>query len=173
MTYNSATQTPVLVEILNKWKNHVGKKPAKSTPSIFPSAADDSDSDFPEYIGRLTKLKELPSPDGELVNAIAGPSLAIPSCSNDPQVEAIKRTEPIIIDIGGKASKFYARQMLTMLTVDSDPPTPPPTQHHTASPGFGVVGNLNTSFSGSFHVDESLKSLDPWGENVATHIWDF
>jgi hypothetical protein len=118
-------------------------------------------------------LKELPSPDGELVNAIAGPSLAIPSRSNDPQVEATKKSEPNIIDIDGKASQFYARQMLTMLIVDSDPPTPPPTQHHMASPGFGVVRNLNTSFSGSFHIDESLKSLDPWGENVANHVWDF
>jgi len=63
--------------------------------------------------------------------------------------------------------------MLTLLIIDSDPSTPPPTQHHTVSPGFGVVGNLNVSFSGSFHVDESLKSLDPWGENVANHVWDF
>ena len=138
LIYNSATRTPVPIEILKKWEKRVGKKPAKSTPSIFPSAPDDSDSDFPEYIGHLTKLKELPSPDGELVNAIAGPSPAIPSRSNDPQVEATKKSEPNIIDIGSKASKFYARQRLTMLIVDSDSLTPPPTQHHTASPGFAV-----------------------------------
>jgi len=117
-------------------------------------------------------LKELLTPDGELVNAIAGPSLAVPSRSNDPQV-AVKESDPNIIDIDGKPSEFYARQMLKLLIVDSDPPTPSPTQHHMASPGFGGVSNLNMSFSGSFHVDESLKSLDPWGENVANHVWDF
>ena len=172
LIYNSATRTPVPVEILKKWKKRVGKKPAKSTPSIFPSAVDDSDSDFPEYIGHVPKLKESPSLDGELVNAIAGPSLAVPSHSNDPQL-AVKESDPNIIEIGGKPSNFYAMQMLKLLIVDSDPPTPPPTQHHTASPGFGGVSNLNASFSGSFHVDESLKSLDPWGENVANHVWDF
>jgi len=104
--YNSATRTPVPLEILQKWKKRVGKKPAQSTPLIFPSAPDDSDSDFPEYIGHLTKLKELPLPDGELVNAIAGPSLPIPSSSNDPQVEATTKSEPNIIEIGGKVSKF-------------------------------------------------------------------
>lgn len=108
LNINSATRTPVPVEILKNWKKRVGKKPEKSTPSIFPSVADDSDSDFPEYI---IKLKELPSPDGELVNAIAGPSLAVASRSNDPQV-AIKECDPEIINIGGKLSKFDARQML-------------------------------------------------------------
>ena len=153
-------------------EKRVGKKPAKSTPSIFPSAVDDSDSDFPEYIGHVPKLKESPSLDGELVNAIAGPSLAVPSCSNDPQL-AVKESDLNIIEIGSKPSNFYAMQMLKLLIVDSDPLTPPPTQHHTASPGFGGVSNLNALFSGSFHVDESLKSLDPWGENVANHVWDF
>jgi len=126
LIYNSATRTPIPIEILKKWKKHVGKKPAKSTLSIFPSVADDSDSDFPEYIGCVSKLKELPSPDGELVNAIAGPSLAVPSHSNDPQV-AVKESDPNIIDIDGKPSKFYARRMLKLMIVDSDPPTPSPT----------------------------------------------
>ena len=169
LIYNSATRTPVPVEILKKWKKHIGKKLAKSTLSIFPSAVNDSNSDFPEYIGHVPKLKESPSLDGELVNAIAGPSLAVPSCSNNPQL-AVKESDPNIIEIGGKPSNFYAMQMLKLLIVDSDPPT---TQHHTASPGFGGVSNLNVSFSGSFHVNKSLKSLDPWGENVANHVWDF
>ena len=169
LIYNSATWTPIPIEILKKWKKRIGKKLAKSTPSIFPSAVDDSDSNFPEYIGHVPKLKESLSLDGELVNVIASPSLAVPSHSNDPQL-AVKESNSNIIEIGSKPSNFYAMQMLKLLIVDSDPP---PTQHHMASPGFGGVSNLNALFSGSFHADESLKSLDPWGENVANHIWDF
>jgi len=115
-------------------------------------------------------LGELTSAHRETINAVAGPSTAVSKRSGSPQVEDIKKPELNIIDIGGKPFKLYVRKALKLLILDSDPPTPPPTQPHTT---FGAVGNRNMSFSGSFHVDESLKSLDPWGENVPNHVWDF
>ena len=62
---------------------------------------------------------------------------------------------------------------LKRLITDSDSPAPSPRQARTASPTLGVIENLNTSFSGSFYVDESLKALDPWKGNVAAGSWDF
>lgn len=58
------------------------------------------------------------------------------------------------------------------LIVDLDSPSPSPTRGCTASPA-GVVENLNTPFSGSFHVDESLKALNPWEANTPNEVWDF
>ena len=33
--------------------------------------------------------------------------------------------------------------------------------------------NLNTSFSGSFYVDESLKALNPWDSGAVNEAWEF
>ena len=60
-----------------------------------------------------------------------------------------------------------------MLLVDLDSPSPSPGHGCTASPTAGAVENLNTSFSGSFHVDESLKALNPWEANTPKEVWDF
>ena len=81
----------------------------KSTPCIFPSAANDSDSDFPEYIAALPGLTYLPPAGlagGRSANAIASPS------TMGPQVEPIKTPEAEIIDIFGRHYRFYATKIV-------------------------------------------------------------
>jgi hypothetical protein len=68
----------------------------------LPSAGDDSDSDFPEYIGHHAHGKDLPSVHGEMLDAVAGPSQALPKRSYGPQLATIKNPEPDVIDIQGK-----------------------------------------------------------------------
>ena len=51
--------------------------------------------------------------------------------------------------------------------------SPSPTQRRTASPTIGAIENLNTSFSGSFYVDESLKDLNPWDASAVNEAWEF
>jgi hypothetical protein len=35
------------------------------------------------------------------------------------------------------------------------------------------MDNLNSSFSGSFYVDESLKALNPWDARAVNEAWEF
>ncbi len=81
----------------------------KSTPCRFPSAANDSDSDFPEYITALPRSTYLPPAGlagGRSANAVAGPS------TTGPQVESIERPEAEIIDIIGRHFRFYATKIV-------------------------------------------------------------
>jgi len=70
-------------------------------------------------------------------------------------------------------SNFIGINCLKRLIMDLDFPSPSPRRGCTASPTTGVVENLNTSFLGSFHVDESLKALNPWEANTSNEVWDF
>jgi hypothetical protein len=38
---------------------------------------------------------------------------------------------------------------------------------------MGTIENLNTSFSESFYVDESLKALNPWDASAVNEAWEF
>ena len=48
-----------------------------------------------------------------------------------------------------------------------------PRQGRIESPTVGMIENLNTSFSGSFYVDESLKALNPWDASGVNEAWEF
>lgn len=63
-------------------------------------------------------------------------------------------------------------EWLNKLISDSES-APSARQGRTASPTAGAVENLNTSFSGSFYVDESLKALNPWAAGAADEAWEF
>jgi hypothetical protein len=60
-----------------------------------------------------------------------------------------------------------------ILLPDSESVPSPTRQRRTASPTMGTIENLNTSFSESFYVDESLKALNPWDASAVNEAWEF
>lgn len=173
---HSATRVPIPSELLNKWQKHVGKKGAKSTlyKSWSPSPINDSDSDFPP-LGPITPLityttwSSLPGGDA---NAVAGPSTLHQSQSNSmPETSSNRHHDSTeVIEIEGAYFLCCSGELLKILIPDSES-APSPRQERTASPTINMIENINTSFSGSFYVDESLKALNPW--DAINEAWEF
>ena len=176
-----ATRTPIPTELLNKWQKRVGKKGAKSTPYMSPSPIDDSDSEFP-LLGTPTPLiryatrSSLAALPGGDANAVAGPSTVRHSQSNGTQEATSNGHGAEVIEIEGTSFRCceIVEYDINNLIPDSDS-LPSSTQRRTASPttGIGMIENLNTSFSGSFYVDESLKALNPWDASAVNEAWEF
>jgi|SRR5882762_240340 len=180
---HSATRTPIPTELLNNWQKRVGKKGARSTIYTSPSPIIDSDSDSDVTpLGPIIKyttrssLAALPAGDASNVagpstddNNVAGPSTR--RQSNGTQ-ERSNRNGVEVIEIEGTSFHRCSVSLLNKKIPDYDS-LPSPTQRRTASPTMGTIENLNTSFSGSFYVDESLKDLNPWDASAVNETWDF
>jgi hypothetical protein len=111
-------------------------------------------------------LAAIPSGDADNV---AGPSTIGPSQSeNNCGQEGVE-----VIEIEGTSYHCYYVKMVEINCIPDSESVPSPRQRRTASPTMGTIENLNTSFSGSFYVDESLKALNPWDANVVNEAWEF
>ena len=113
-------------------------------------------------------------PGGDADN-IAGPSTIVPSQSqNKSGRESTSISHAVeVIEIEGTSYHCYYLKVAKINYIPDSESAPSPSRRRTASPNMGTIENLNTSFSGSFYVDESLKALNPWDGSAVNEEWEF